>query len=508
MSAPANHGPATAIIRNGRPHPLGRSHQRYLLTAESWSLLPAALAAEPELELMGLWAEPGFVHAAFLMPDHRSLLLASAPLREGRYAALSPVRPGAAWYERAVRDLWAIEAVGGVDLRPWLDHGCWHFEMPLSGRPVRRSVAPPQPAFLPAEGEGVHQIPVGPVHAGIIEPGHFRFHVRGETIVRLETRLGYAHKGTIGLMLGKSPRAAARYAARISGDSTVAHSWAFAMAAEAATGAEPPPRALALRAVMAECERVANHLGDWGAVLNDAAFAAAHARTGMLREGLLRACDAAFGHRLMMDRILPGGVAQDLAPGGIRALTAALGTIAAALPELAALYEDHASLGDRTIGTGTIPEALATRFAAGGVVGRASGRPFDARDAPGYAPYEDVAVTLRAEGDVDARLRIRLDELRESLRLLDGLLATLPDGPLSVPLRPQEGEGLGLVEGFRGEALHWMALDDGGLIRAVFPRDASWAHWPLLEAAMIGNIVGDFPLVNKSINASYSGVDL
>ncbi|UFN49456.1 NADH-quinone oxidoreductase subunit C [Roseomonas sp. OT10] len=499
-------GPATRLLAAGR-----RSGVRHVLTVEDWALLPAALEAQPEMALLGLWAEPGMVHAAFWDEAEAALRLASSPAREGRYAALSPARPGAALFERAVRDLWGLEATGAVDSRPWLDHGRWLFDAPLSEHPVRRSAPPPQMTFLPAEGEGIHQIAVGPVHAGVIEPGHFRFHVQGEIVVRLEARLGYAHKGTLGLMLGKSPRAAARFAARLSGDSTVAHGWAFAMAAEAAAEAEVPPRALLLRALMAELERTANHLNDWGFICNDAAFAYPHARCGWLREGILRACEAAFGHRLMMDRVVPGGVAAELTAEGAAAILAAAEAAARDVPKLLAIYEEHASLQDRMVGTGVVRPERAALYAAGGPVGRASGRAFDARTARPHAPYHRLGLAARpvlGAGDVDARVRVRVAELRESLALVPQIVALLEPGEIAVPLPARAGEGVGMVEAFRGEALHWLALDEAGLIRAVFPRDASWLHWPLLEAAIEGNIVADFPLCNKSFNASYSGVDL
>jgi Ni,Fe-hydrogenase III large subunit len=371
-------------------------------------------------------------------------------------------------------------------------------------------VAPLQPEFLPIEGEGWHQIPVGPVHAGVIEPGHFRFTVQGETVVRLEQLLGYTHKGTLSLMIGKSPRAAARFAARLSGDKTVAHSLAFALAAEAATGAVVPPRAVTLRAAMLELERIANHLNDWGFCCNDAAFAFPHARCGELREGVLRANAAAFGHRLMMDVVIPGGLSVDLAPGGEAAILAALAAVEAEIAPLTAIYDTHASLQDRVVGTGILQPDLAARFAAGGHVGRASGRGFDARRVLPHAPYDALAfeVPVFAEGDVDARLRVRIAELKESIRIVRALLAALQPGEIHQPLPQKGGEGIVAVEGFRGEILTWMALDDGGILRAVFPRDPSWLQWPLLEAAIEGNIVADFPLCNKSFNCSYSGVDL
>jgi Ni,Fe-hydrogenase III large subunit len=487
-----------------------RPFPRRLLTAAQWSALAEALSATPEAALLALWGEPGFVHAAFLHETEGRMLLASAPAEGGRYAALSPARPGAQLFERAVCDLWGLVADGATDARPWLDHGTWPLSAPMATRPVPHDGVRREPVFLPVEGEDLHIIPVGPVHAGIIEPGHFRFTAQGETVARLEVRLGYAHKGTLSLMLGKTPRAAARLACRISGDSAVAHSLAFAQAAEAALGVVVPPRAENLRGVAAELERIANHISDFGAVVNDAAFAPIPARCGLLRDSLLRAAAAAFGHRLMFDLVVPGGVAQDIAEGGAAAIQAALAALVAELPALTSAYENFASLTDRVVGTGAVGSALVARFAAGGFVGRAAGRGFDARRVAAYPPYRelDVQVPLRHEGDVDARLRVRLFEIDESVRLVRALLASLPDGPVSTALPARAGEGAALIEGFRGEILAWLRLDEGGLIRGMFQRDPSWLQWRLLEAAIEDNIVADFPLCNKSFNCSYSGVDL
>ncbi len=475
---------------------------RFLLDARRWS----ALAPAPGLALLGLWGEAGFAHAAFLDETRLEVLIASVPAEEGRIPALSSLWPGAALFERALMDLWGIAAEGGTDARPFLDHGRWPLLAPLAARPAAQVPDATPMEFLPATGEGVHIIPVGPIHAGVIEPGHFRFHVQGEIIVRLEARLGYTHKGTLSLMQGKPPRAAARFAARLSGDSTVAHSLAFARASEAALGVEAPPRALALRAAMLELERLHNHLNDLGFIANDAAFAAIHARCGWLREGLLRAQRDAFGHRLMMDRVLPGGVAQDLAPEGIAALLGALGAIEAELPALLGLYETHASLQDRVLGTGIMEPGLVAGFAPGGVVGRAAGRGFDARLLTGELAPE--ALLMQSGADVDARWRQRHGEAQQAIAFLRELLPRLPEGELTVQLPPRGGEGIALVEGFRGECLAWLRLDGAGGIEACWLRDPSWLHWPLLEAAVIGNIVADFPLINKSINGSYSGVDL
>jgi len=478
---------------------------RTVLDLAGWLALREALREEPGLDLLALWGEPGHVHAALLDPAAPRLWLASLALPEHRFPALSPARPGAALFERALADLWGITAEGALDARPWLDHGRWPLRAPLAARPGSHIPAADPMDFLPAEGAGVHQIPVGPIHAGIIEPGHFRFHVQGETVVRLEARLGWTHKGTLSLMRGRSPRVAARFAARLSGDSTVAHSLAFARAAEAALGSEAPPRAAALRAVMLELERLHNHLNDMGFIANDAAFAPLHAEAGLLREALLRAQHQAFGHRLMMDRVVPGGLALDLSPEGEAALRAALAGAASGLTRLRRLYEGHASLQDRMQGTGVTAPHLVAAFAPGGVVGRAAGRAFDARLLTG----EMTECPTQAAGDVDARWRQRHAEAEAAIARIGTLLAGLPPGAVAAPLGANtNAEGVALVEGFRGECLAWVALDEGGLIRAAFLRDPSWLHWPLLEAAVIGNIVADFPLINKSFNASYSGVDL
>jgi Ni,Fe-hydrogenase III large subunit len=444
------------------------------------------LLAEPDWELVGLWAEPGRVHLLRRIGadlDHVSLDCTAS------YPSVSAVRPSAVRLERAIHDLWGLVPEGLGDRRGWLRHDKEY-------------------DFLPVEGDGIHQVPVGPIHAGVIEPGHFRFHVQGETVVRLEQRLGYVHKGIERHMEGKTPAEAARLAARISGDSTVAHSLAFARAVEAALGQEVPPRAVFLRALMAELERVANHFGDVGAICNDAAFAFIHAQCQMLREETLRTADALFGHRLMMDRVVPGGVAQDLGDAGkLRRF------IAAARPrfaEVVAVYDDKPSLDDRTNTTGITRKALVDRFAAGGYVGRAAGRAHDARKNPGYPPYEALSfeVPVFEAGDVNARVWVRIREIEESLKLLEQILDRLPAGPIAAALPERAGEGLALAEGFRGEILCWVRLDEAGRIARCHPRDPSWFQWPLLEAAIEDNIIADFPLCNKSFNCSYAGHDL
>jgi Ni,Fe-hydrogenase III large subunit len=365
--------------------------------------------------------------------------------------------------------------------------------------------------FLPAEGEGLHQIPVGPVHAGIIEPGHFRFTANGETVVRLEERLGYVHKAIEHLFLGATLDKAFRLAGRTSGDSTVAYALAFAQAVEWAWEVKVPARAVYLRALMAELERLANHFGDIGAVCNDASFSLMHAQCGILREHVLRTADACFGHRLMMDALVPGGVALDLSAGGATTVLALVERIRRRFPRLVELYDNTASLQDRTATTGVLSPALARQFGAGGYVGRASGRAFDARKMLAYAPYDRLEFELPVleAGDVNARVWVRIREVEQSLRLIEQIVHDLPTGAILGALDPPAGtrEGLSLVEGFRGDVLAWVRLEDRHVARCHL-RDPSWFQWPLLEAVIEGNIVADFPLCNKSFNCSYSGHDL
>ncbi len=463
------------------------------VTPETWDTACRGLA-EGFWTLLGLWGDAGVVRMALIDDETGEHAVLALDCPDGAFPSVARHHPPAIRLERTVRDLYGLQPVDAPDLRPWLDH-----------------TAPADYAFLPTEGEHLHRIPVGPVHAGIIEPGHFRFTAGGETVVRLEARLGYVHKGIESLMAGADAARAARLAGRVSGDSTVAYAYAFARAWEDATGSEPPPRAVWLRALMAELERIANHFGDIGAICNDAAFALIHAHTGVVREEILRAANACFGHRLMMDRVVPGGVAADPSHDSLIALERSVGDWRRRLADVVRVYDNTVSLQDRTVGTGFLNPELARRFGAGGHVGRASGRAFDARKRPGYAPYGLLTfdVPVREEGDVNARVWIRVREIEESLKLIEQIVAGLPDGPVFAP--PRAGgpaEGLALAEAFRGDVLAWLRLDPAGRVARCHLRDASWFQWPLLEAAIEGNIVADFPLCNKSFNCSYSGHDL
>jgi len=431
------------------------------------------------------------------------------------YPDLSGLFIAARRMQRAVRDLLGIEAAEARDTRPWLRHGGWRDdEFPLR-RDFERSTRAASPAtdyrFVRVEGDGVHEIPVGPIHAGIIEPGHFRFSVVGEKVLRLEERLGYVHKGIDKRFQDFTIAEGHRLASRVSGDSAAAFQWAYALAAEAACGIEAPPRARWLRALMLERERVANHLGDLGALGNDAAFAFALSQFMRLKEDWLRCGAQAFGHRLAMDRIVAGGVDADLAPAMAQAMLAQCDAVEREAREMKDIFDESSSLQDRFITTGILTPAQAREFGVTGLAGRASGQAFDLRVDMPCDPYGELAVkkVVYAAGDVATRVKVRFDELREALRLIREIIGRMPAGPVraALPNPPEGAFGVGFVEGWRGETFVALEAGAGGAIRRCHAHDPSWQAWPALEHAVIGNIVPDFPLINKSFNLSYSGGD-
>ncbi|HTQ76725.1 MAG TPA: NADH-quinone oxidoreductase subunit C [Burkholderiales bacterium] len=472
--------------------------------------------------LIALWGSDetergaGFAaHLALAFSEGLLWLSAALDRERPRLPDLADLYPAAGRMQRAARDLLGIEIDGG-DRRKWLRHGAW----PADEHPLRKDFdatrRPPLEAdaypFVRVEGEGVHEIPVGPVHAGTIEPGHFRFSIVGEKILRLEERLGYKHKGIEKRFESLPLAEGARLAGRVSGDSTVAYAWAWAMALEGACGAEPPPRALVLRAILLELERIANHLGDLGYLGNDVALAFGFSQFWRLKEDLLRLNARLFGHRYLMDTVLPGGVARDLDRAGAEHLVARLAALRDEVATLRGIYDEHAGAQDRFIMTGQVPRELAARMGLTGFAGRASGLPHDLRADYPMPPWEqlEVRVAAHARGDVAARASVRFDELLESIRLIETLAGRLPRGETLAPLPPCPGgrRGVGWIEGWRGDVLIALDTADGGCAHRVHPHDPSWRNWPLLERAVMGNIVPDFPLINKSFNLSYSGQDL
>ena len=454
------------------------------------------------------------VHAALTVRS--GLIVIRLPLCGESFPDISDIFPAANRMQRAVQDLYGVRAEGAADQRKWLRHAAW----PGNVFPLRKSFdggtvfanGVDRYPFVQVGGEGVHEIPVGPVHAGTIEPGHFRFSIVGEGVLRLEERLGYKHKGIEKRFEQMDLAQGARLAGRVSGDSTVAYAWAYAMAVESVTGVTPPPRALWLRALALERERVGQHLWDLGFLGNDAGLAFGLAQFSCLREDMLRTNAALFGHRYLMDIIVPGGAARDLGAEGAARIRSEAAEIRRTVALLRDIYIEHAGLQDRFVDCGRIRQDQAQRAGLTGLAGRASGIADDLRVQVAHAPYDQLGVRMvvRPGGDVAARATVRVEEIMESLRLTGLILDGLPAGDIAVPMldAPENAFGVGWVEGWRGEVL--IALETGAdnRIRRCHPHDPSWQNWPLLERAVLGNIVPDFPLINKSFNLSYSGQDL
>ncbi len=523
--------------------------------------------------LVALWGSDvrmsgrGFMlHVALF--NEKGLLCLHVPLASEQpvYADISSIFPAANRMQRATYDLFGITALDAADQRKWLRHAAWPSgSFPLrkdfvtevgwagtcaradesargqtntlsthpTSNPVDPHLNPPpeggeanahSPAengiqnlddypFVQVEGQGVHEIPVGPVHAGIIEPGHFRFSVIGERVLRLEQRLGYTHKGIEKRFENMSLQQGAKLAGRVSGDSTVAYAWAYAMAAESIANIIPPERAVWLRALLLERERVANHLGDLGYLGNDVALSFGFAQFWILKEQVLRNNATLFGHRYLMDTIVPGGIKASLSEEGKRLIAEECVLLEREVTILRGIYDEHAGVQDRFIGTGRVEPKLAAQLGLCGLAGRASAQAWDARVFFACAPYDklDVHMSTYRNGDVAARVIVRFEELFESLRLQRQILVNLiheEEAPVLLEKLPANKFGVGMVEGWRGEVLVAIHTDAEGNLARVHPHDPSWQNWPLLEHAVIDNIVPDFPLINKSFNLSYSAQDL
>lgn len=479
---------------------------------------------EEDGQLLTLWGSDerfqgkGFyLHLAFVYWQQGILhLQCDLPAHNPLYPDLSAIFPVANRLQRALFDLLGIQAVGKeLDQRPWLRHGAWSSDT----FPLREDVKLTDHfvqendhySFVRVSGEGVHEIPVGPVHAGIIEPGHFRFSVVGERILRLEERLGYTHKGIAKHFQHCTFSKGAQLAGRISGDSTVAYAWAYSMAVENLYQQNITSRALLLRALLLERERIMNHLGDLGALGNDAGLSFALSQFSRLKEKVLRLNATLFGYRYLMDCIVPGGVAIDLSLTGQADIQQEIQTLRNEINILRTIYAEHEGLQDRFVSTGIVGNELAKHLGIFGLAARASGIATDWRVQFPYAPFKELNVRMSTEkaGDVAARVSVRFKEIDESLLLIDHILEKLQPGSVQqqLPEKIVSHVGMGCVEGWRGPVFVAVYHEHEKQMRWVHVHDPSWQNWPALEHAVLGNIVPDFPLINKSFNLSYSGHD-
>ena len=482
----------------------------------------------PELQgtLSLLWAVDHRPHEKryelcylFTLADPREwLLLAADLLDEDRlFPSITPHIHAAQWYEREIRDMFGLIAEGHPDLRRLVRHEHW----PKGTHPLKKEFPwntvlgrqQGQYAFRHIEGEGVFEVPVGPIHAGIIEPGHFRFSVAGEPIMQLEVRHFWKHRGVEKLFENYALTTAVPLTERVSGDTTVGHSLAYCQAVETLLGLEVPRRARYLRSLFLELERLHNHLGDVGAICNDTAYTLAHAHGSRMKEQIMQLNDRLTGSRFLRGVNCVGGVAVDLEASRFDEVVAELDRLEKDFTELEEIIFANASLTDRLETTGVLNERTAIDHGVMGVVGRASNINRDVRRDHPFAAYDElqVKVALYRYGDVRARMRVRMDEIHESIRLIREVRARIPHGPIMAPptRAPAPGEGaLSAVEGWRGEILYFVMAGEDGAIHRCKVRDPSFVNWPAIQYAVLGNIIPDFPLINKSFNLSYAGNDL
>ncbi len=430
-------------------------------------------------------------------------------------ASLTNAIHGVNWQEREVQDLFGVKLIGHPNPRRCALHDDWPEVFPLRKDFDLRTKLPPfegeRHKFRTVEGEGVFQVPVGPVHAGIIEPGHFLFSVAGEPVLYLQLRMFYVHKGTEKLFESLPAAHGVRLAESISGDSSFAHATAFCHAVERVAGVEVPARGRFLRSICLELERLYNHLGDIGAICTDVAFVTVHMHCLRLKERALRANEELTGHRLLRGMACLGGVRFDFEAGQLQVLRQLVAELRPEFDSVVRLIEESSSTRDRLEHTGVLTPEVARLLGVVGIAGRASGFDHDLRRDFPHAAYDQmkVHVPVYQVGDVAHRLQVRIDEVRESFSLLEQLAAKLPDGPWRVEIGelPAEGTALGYVEGWRGEIFHWIRTAPGNRLARCKVKDPSLQNWPALSEAILGNIVPDFPVVNKSFNLSYSGTD-
>lgn len=517
-------------MRSGLPpslmacaRPTGR--RRHSCDLEPRDLLPSAsslLAAGYRLALVAGHDDGDRLRVVYLftagavpgMQEHRLELQVRVSREDPRIPSLARVSFPASRFERELQDLFGIAPVGHPQPTRLVHHQHW----PAGWHPMRRDAGPPphfedegQPyPFLAVEGEGVYEIPVGPVHAGIIEPGHFRFSVIGETILAMRARLWFVHKGIERLFQDRTVGEGVALAERISGDTAVGHGLAYCLAIEDACGILVPPQAQALRAVLLEMERLYNHAGDLGALCNDVGYGVINTHALRLRERLLRLNATVAGHRLLRGCIVPGGtVVRSLPDPDV------LAEIGAAVEELAETALRNRTVLDRFTGTAVLPAHQAGELGVLGYVGRASGQHVDARTDHPFTESGPPALSpgqmILTEGDVLARFRVRVGEVAASTARLQALIAAG-----AAPARSEEPAGMsssvttgvGIVEGWRGTLVHRVEIGPGLTLRRVKVVDPSFFNWPALAVALQDSIVADFPLANKSFSLSYAGNDL
>jgi len=478
-----------------------------------WEARLAGLFADDRTAEMGIF----HIYYQFAFDAFHAFIFLRVPISKDapKLTSLTNAIPAVNWQEREIKDLFGFELVGHPNPNRCAMHDDWPAVFPLRKDFSLHTKLPafsgPRHRFRPVEGEGVFQVPVGPVHAGIIEPGHFLFSVAGEPILYLQIRLFYTHKGTEKLFESIPIEHGVRLAESISGDSAFAHATAFCHAVERASNTQVPVRARSIRSLCLELERLYNHIADIGAIANDVAFAIANTHAMRLRETLLQLNEHLTGNRMLRGMACLGGVRSDWNQEQIISLSTTITDLLPDFESMVQMIHASSSVRDRLETTGTLHPQTAKDLGIVGIAGRASGYNHDLRrDFPNDS-YDQVTVSIPVytTGDVFHRVQVRIDEVRESCRIIHELIGKIPSGPVCNPVKqiPPDQVALGCVEGWRGEIFHWIRTASGNRLSRCKIKDPSLQNWPALSEAVQGNIVPDFPVINKSFNLSYSGTD-
>jgi Ni,Fe-hydrogenase III large subunit/Ni,Fe-hydrogenase III component G len=450
------------------------------------------------------------IYYVLALDSAQGYLIVRTPIPSDKpaFLSLTTAVPAVNWQEREIQDWFGLTAIGHPNPRRMALHDDWPAVHPLRKDFDLHTKLPPfqgeRHHFREVEGEGVFQVPVGPVHAGIIEPGHFLFSVAGEPVLYLQIRLFYTHKATEKLFESMPVTRGVFLAESISGDSSFSHSTAFCQALERAAELDVPSRARYIRTILLEMERLYNHIADIGAIATDVGFVVANAHAMQLKERLLQLNESLTGNRLLRGMNCIGGVRCDLPAVDTKSFPDDF-------ERLVDLILSSASTVDRLENTGVLTTQTARDLGVVGMVARASGLDMDVRRDHPYAAYEQMTfrIPVYPTGDVLHRLKVRADEVRESFAIIKQAVAQMPGGPVAVPWTtlPPNRCALGFVEGWRGEILHWVRTAENNRLARCRIKDPSLQNWPAIAEAIQGNIIPDFPVINKSFNLSYSGTD-
>jgi Ni,Fe-hydrogenase III large subunit/Ni,Fe-hydrogenase III component G len=499
----------------------GSNNEHYVLLEEPEFEMAVSHLAANKFVLISLFCCEGFfknaAHTLFYVFERRTSILVLVRGVNGRATSIASIYPSASWFERECRDGFGVEFEGAFDTRRLFLHetypdGFHPLKKAFRNAPIvtKETVDPvDEYPFREVSGEGVYQVPVGPVHAGIIEPGHFRFSVIGETIFNLEVRMFYKHRGIEKLAEGKSPRDCIRIAEAVSGDESVANATAFCMAVEHISQIQVPERAWYLRTILLELERICSHLGDQAGMLVDVAFPLGANQFSVLREECFRESDRLTSSRFLREMICIGGLSRDVSRTQLDELTSFVHQMRKRYKIGLKIVLSTASVIDRFAPTGVIRHALLRPLNITGPAARASGGKVDVRLNHPYGIYDQFVPKPQRlrDGDVLSRFTIKASEIIDSLDLIERLIATIPEGDVRSDAPIRDGYTLALIESARGQNLCWVWIKDGAIERYKV-RTASFGNWLAIEHAVQGNIVPDFPVINKSLNLSYAGTDL